>query len=358
MADRTDATSRLPSREELLDLPKVELHVHIEGSIRPETLLKLAQRHGRALPADSVEGLREGLYRFTDFEHFIRTYVLVSSCVRTAEDVELVAYEFALGQAEHNVVYTEATWTALTLKNGGQTIEGQGIPWDEQRDALASGFARAREETGAEVRLVLDICRDFPEAWGEENLAWTLEGHKSGLVAAMGLSGREGVVPVARHRAVFAAAKAAGVPVTSHAGENEGPASIREVLEDSFADRIGHGVRCVEDVRLVRELAERRTPLEVCPTSNVALGVYPSLEKHSLPFLLDAGLVVTINSDDPPMFGTTITDELYRVSQTFGLDKDALYSLSMNAANAAFVSDERRQELRDILRENWYSDGG
>lgn len=165
----------------------------------------------------------------------------------------------------------------------------------------------------------------------------------------------EGQDPISVHAPVFAEARRQGLPISAHAGETKGPESIREALEFANPDRIGHGVRCVEDVKLVRELAERRIPLEVCPTSNVALGVFPSLEKHTLPYLLEAGLNVSINSDDPPMFGTTLTDELFRVSQTFGLDQDALYSLTLNAANAAFVSDERKDELRAILRENYFS---
>ncbi len=350
MADRTEATpspaAPLPTREEILDLPKIELHVHLEGSIRPATVLALAEANGIALPARTLSEL-EAFFTFRDFPHFVEVYVAVSKCVRRPEDLRRVAYDFATGQADQNVLYTEVTYTALTIE------EHAGIPWSEQRDALAEGFARAREETGAEVRLILDVCRNHPVAWGERNLEWTLDGHARGLVAALGLSGQEGEFPVAPHAPVFAEARRRGVPIAAHAGETRGAESVRETLEFAVPDRIGHGVRCVEDVRLVRELVERRIPLEVCPTSNVRLGVFPSLEGHTLPYLLDAGLLVTINSDDPPMFGTTLTDELHRASGTFGLDRDALYSLTLNAANAAFVADERRQELRDVVRENF-----
>lgn len=343
-----ERSSKLPSREEIFDLPKIELHVHLEGSIRPETVLALAQSNGVELPAKSLPELQE-FFKFRDFPHFVDVYVAVSKCIRKPEDLRRIAYDFAIGQADQNVLYTEVHYTALTIE------KLSGIPWDEQRDAISEGLRAAQEETGTETRLILDIVRGVPVADAERKLEWVLDGHKRGLVAAFGLSGKEGESPVQTYAELYAEAKRQGVPVTAHAGETKGPESIREALEFTGADRIGHGVRCVEDVKLTRELAEKRIPLEVCPTSNVALGVFSSLEKHTLPYLLDAGLLVTINSDDPPMFGTTLTDELYRVSQQFGLDRDALYSLTLNAANVAFVSDERREELRAILRENYFS---
>ncbi|RYG81773.1 hypothetical protein EON77_07530, partial [bacterium] len=195
------------------------------------------------------------------------------------EDLRRVAYDFAIGQAEQNVLYTEVHYTALTIEHHC------GIPWPEQRDAIAAGFAAAQEETGTETRLILDIVRGVTVPMGERNLEWALDGHRTGLVAAMGLSGMEGQDPISAHAPVFAEARRQGLPISAHAGETKGPESIREALEFANPNRIGHGVRCVEDVKLVRELAERRIPLEVCPTSNVALGVFPSLEKHTLPYL-------------------------------------------------------------------------
>ena len=350
MADRPSQERKgLPSREEIYDLPKIELHVHLEGSICPATVLALAESNGIELPAKSLPELEE-FFKFRDFPHFVDVYVAVSRCIRKPEDLRRIAYDFALGQADQNVLYTEVHYTALTVE------KLCGIPWSEQRDAIAQGFLAAQEETGTETRLILDIVRGVPVEAAERNLEWVLDGHKRGLVAAMGLSGKEGEDPVAPYAPIYAEAKRQAVPVSAHAGETKGPESIREAMEFALPDRIGHGVRCVEDVKLTRELAEKRIPLEVCPTSNVALGVFSSLEKHTLPYLLDAGLLVTINSDDPPMFGTTLTDELYRVSQQFGLDRDALYSLTLNAANVAFVGEERREELRAILRENYFDD--
>ncbi|MER3497075.1 MAG: hypothetical protein C4320_10190 [Armatimonadota bacterium] len=171
-----------PARAVILDLPKIELHVHLEGSTKPETLLRLAERNRiENLPRTLPEF--EEFYRFTDFSHFVRVYVAVTRCMKEAEDLRDLAYDFAIGQAEQNVIYTEATYTALTVE------QECGIPWDEQRDALTAGLSEAREETGAEVRLILDTCRNFDPVRSARNLEWVRQG---GIVAGMGLSGVEG----------------------------------------------------------------------------------------------------------------------------------------------------------------------
>lgn len=323
-------------------MPKVELHVHLEGSIRPETLLKLAQRHGVALPADSVEGLRNW-YVFRDFPHFEEVYVTLTGCVRTVEDLELVMREFLEGQKAQNVLHSEVTYTASTVERVA------GIPWPEQHAALLRAIRWGETELGITCGLILDIVRGDSVERGLEVAEWatTSEG-----VVALGLAGQEslGTLPYAP---CVALAQERGLPFVPHAGETTGPETIRECLRIGDVRRIGHGVRAVEDARLVADLRDRGVPLEVCPTSNVALGVVPSLAEHPLPQLLDEGVTVTINSDDPPMFGTTLSDEFARCAETFDLDADILYTLTMNAVNAALVSDARRAELRSAVREGF-----
>lgn len=327
------------------EMPKVELHVHLEGSIRPETVLKLAQRHGIELPATDLEGLREW-YTFRDFPHFVQVYVAVSKCVRTAEDVELIAREFLEGQAAQNVLHSEVTYTASTIERYN------GIPWEDQLAALRRAIAYGEQELGTSMRLILDIVRDENTPERAMQVAEWAVGARD-VVCALGLAGIERAVPAAQYQAAFDYAHANGLPVVPHAGETVGADSVREVLEVCDPVRIGHGVRAIEDRSVVDVLRDKRIPLEVCPTSNVRLGVYPSLEAHSLPRLLDEGLVVTINSDDPPMFGTTITDELYRVAETFDLDEDILWTLTLNAANAALLPEEQKRALIQRLRDDW-----
>ena len=322
-------------------MPKVELHVHLEGSIRPETVLKLAERNGVALPADTVEGLR-AWYAFRDFPHFVEVYVAVTKCVRTPDDLELIMREFLEGQRAENVLHSEVTYTA-------STVETQcGIPWPDQHAALLRGIAHG-ETLGVTCGLILDIVRGDPVERAMEVAQWATTGEG---VVALGLAGEErlGTRPYAP---AVALAAERGLPWVPHAGETTGPETIRECLAIGSPRRVGHGVRAVEDARLVAELRDRGIPLEVCPTSNVALGVVPSLAEHPLPRLMDEGVAVTVNSDDPPMFGTTLSDEFARCGETFEFDADIFYSLTMNAVNAALVSDARRAELRTAVREGF-----
>lgn len=326
-------------------MPKVELHVHLEGSIRPDTILKLSERHGVPLPTNTLEGMKEW-YRFRNFTHFVEIYVAVSKCIKTPDDIELIAREFIDGQAAQNVLHSEATFSATTLEMHNK------IPWADQHAALKRAIAYGRDTHGITVNFVLDIVRGDPAERGLELAGWAVDAFGDG-VCALGLSGIEGICEASRYASAFALAHAAGMPIVPHAGETCGAASVAEVLEYTMPVRIGHGVRCLEDPKVVEILREKRIPLEVNPTSNVCLGVFPSLEQHNLPKLLDEDLYVTINSDDPPMFGTTITDEFHRCANTFGFSEDILWSLCLNAANAALLPPEEKTALIQRMRDGW-----
>ena len=318
-------------------MPKVELHVHLEGSIRPETLLQLARRNDVTLPCDSLDGLREW-YRFTDFPHFVDIYVAITKCLRTTADIELIAREFLQGQAEQNIVHSEVTYTAYTV------FEHCGIPFEDQIAAINRARAWAERELGVTMALVLDIAREETPAEGMITARWAVEAFGRG-VDAFGLGGYEVGHPPEKHVEAFAYTRAHGLPSVPHAGETEGPASIWGALRALEARRIGHGVRCLEDPALVAYLREAQIPLEVCPTSNVCLGVAPSLAEHPLPKLLAEGLYVTINSDDPPLFSTTLTEEYLRCAGAFGFDAATLRQFSLNAVRASLLSAARKAEL-------------
>jgi adenosine deaminase len=326
----------MPSREELLRMPKVELHVHLEGSIRPETLLKLAKRHNASLPADDVFGLREW-YRFRDFPHFVEVYVAISKCLRTPEDLELVAREFLEGQAEQNILHTEATFTASTIE------KHVGIPVGDQMEALQSAMRYGRESLGVTMSLILDIVRGDPIERARQVAEWCLEYRDRG-VCALGLAGEEHL-GTKEYAPVFEFAKKEGLPVVTHAGETCGAEVVAECLIFAHACRIGHGVRCLEDAAVVNELRERQVPIEVCPSSNVCLGVFPSWEAHPLNRLLEEGLYVTLNSDDPPMFDTSLTDEYSRACATFGLNMDDCKTMVERAARASLLPETEKQTL-------------
>jgi adenosine deaminase len=318
-------------------MPKVELHVHLEGSIRPETVLKLAKRNGVTLPADTVEGLHDW-YHFRDFPHFVEVYLTVSNCIKTPDDLELITREFLEGQAAQNILHTEVTFTAAT-------IEAQnGIPWVAQLEALQRGIEYGISELGVSCAFIIDVVRGVPPARALKIAEWAVEGHGAG-VCALGVSGEEGKYSLAPYADAFNFARAHGLPIVPHAGETCGPSAIWEALEYCEPVRIGHGVRCLEDPALVAVLLEKRIPLEVNPSSNVCLNVFPSLAAHALPRLIEADLEVTINSDDPPMFDTTLSDEFYRCATTFSWDEARLQELCECAANVALLPAGEREEL-------------
>lgn len=325
-------------------LPKVELHVHLEGSIRPETVLQLAARNGIELPAKTLPELKNW-FQFRDFPHFVEVYVQVSKCIRTPEDIEFVAREFVDGQAMQNVLYTEATYTASTLKKYA------GIAWEDQLAALQRARTYAQDRYGMGLNFIIDLVRGDDPAIGEEILDWVSAALGNGVVA-MGLTGEERL-GCRQYAAIFERAAHAGVPVVTHTGETMGADSIREAWEVTRCRRIAHGVRCLEDPALVAALRDQQVPLDVCPSSNVCLGVVPSLADHPLPDLLAEGLVVTVNSDDPPMFSTTLSRELEYAGDLFDQPLDPLYSLTLNAARSALISEGDRATLIARLRDGF-----
>jgi aminodeoxyfutalosine deaminase len=323
-------------RDFVAAMPKVELHVHLEGSIRPATLLTLAQRNGVSLPAEDLQTLR-AFYRFTDFDHFIQVYVLVSSCLKTPADFSLIAYEFGADMARQNIRYAEVTFSPYT------NVALTGLPFDEILAGLNDGRARAAEEFGVEFAWVLDIVRDNPES-SHQVATWAVDSAGQGVVA-LGLGGTERGHPPEWFTAAFALAREAGLHSVPHAGEIAGPESIWGALRALGAERLGHGVRCTQDPDLVAYLAEHQVPLEVCPTSNLCLGVYPTYAQHPFPELWEQGLYLTVNSDDPPMFNTDLIGEYTALTEHMGFDAAALEILSLNALRASFLPARQRLEL-------------
>lgn len=326
--------------EFLLRMPKVELHVHLEGSIPPASLLELARKHRLDLP-DSLTGLEEW-FRFRDFEHFVQIYVTICRCLKAPEDFQRLIDAVAAEQARQNVVYTEVHFTVGTHLMLGHSAS-------ELRDAIAEALVDSERRHGVRLRLITDVVRNVPFKWADRTLEWALEMQGRGVVA-LGLSGFEathGNEPFVDH---FRAAAAAGLRRVAHAGEHAGPVSIRSVRELCGAERLGHGVRAVEDPELLAELAAEGVPFEVCPTSNVRLGVVPDLASHPIERLRAAGAVVTVNSDDPPLFATTLTDEYRRLADTFGYDAETCAALSLAALHASFLSADEKAERERAFR--------
>jgi aminodeoxyfutalosine deaminase len=321
--------------------PKAELHVHLEGAIRPATALELARRNGVELPFDDVAGF-ERLLEYRDFADFISVIRAVSGTPRTVDEYERIVYELGEEMARQQIRYAEVTTSP-------SVHELRGVPLDVYFAGLQAGRARARAEFGVEIAWIIDIVRAWSDpsrttAMAEYTTAAAIAWKDDGAVA-LGLAGPEEGAPPEPFAPWFERARAAGLRSVPHAGEHAGPASIRGALTALAADRIAHGVLAIEDPSLVAELVARQVPLDVAPTSNVRLGVYPDYASHPLPELLTAGATITINSDDPPLFGTTLTDELLLLATRFGLDVQAIDALILNAVRHSFQPAEQRRAM-------------
>lgn len=319
--------------------PKAELHVHLEGSIAPATLLMLAKRHRVDLPADTEEGLRNW-YRFRDFHHFIEVYVGITKCLRTVEDFELIVYEFGADMARQNIQYAEVTFSPSTH------LWINGVDQDVWFTGLTEGRRRVKASFGCEINWIFDLVRnDYPElARFDYTTGVAIEGRNDGVVA-LGLGGLEEGYPPAPFAPWFDRARAAALHSAPHAGEHAGPESIWSAIEDLGAERIGHGVRAIEDPKLVDYLAEHRILLEISPTSNISLGLYPDAASHPLKALHEAGVTLTVNSDDPPLFNTTLTDEACLLVDPWGFSREAIDEILLNGVRFSFLPEAQQRSM-------------
>lgn len=321
-------------------MPKVELHVHLEGAIRPATLLALASRRRSDLPATDAAGLRRWM-RFRDFEEFVHVYLVCSGCLWDPTDFQRLVLEFMEDQAARNVRYSEAHFTIASHLSRG--INGR-----EVGEAMAEAIADGEARHGVKLRLITDVVRNLGPGAADQTLEWALSQSQKSVVA-LGLSGFESFAnePFREH---FEVAASEGLGRVAHAGEHEGPWSIRSVLEVCSPQRLGHGVRATEDPELVEQLAAARLPLEICPTSNLRLGLYQDLSGHPFERLRAAGVEVTVNSDDPLFFDTDLTRELAALARVFGYGARDLGELSLTAVRHSFLPPEEGASLAEQMR--------
>jgi adenosine deaminase len=318
-------------------LPKAELHVHHVGSASPQTVAQLAERHAGSTSVPSDPALLAEYFTFTDFRHFIKVYLSVVDLIRDAEDIWTLTYDIAGDLARQNVRYAE-----LTLTPYSSIIRG--IPAEAFCEAVEDARARAAVDFGTRLSWCFDIPGEAGLAAADVTLQTALTIRPDGLVS-FGLGGPEIGVPRTQFAEHFAAARAAGLHSVPHAGESTGPETIWDAIEYLGAERIGHGIAAAKDERLMTRLREDNIVLEVCPTSNVCTRSVPSLAEHPLPVLIANGVPVTINSDDPPMFSTTINKEYAVAAQLLDLDESALAELSRTAVRASFMDDPAKTLL-------------
>ncbi len=321
-------------------LPKVELHVHLEGTATPELIMRLAERNGLRLPGRMLN--EHGRFHYTDFSDFLRTYDLAASVIRTSVDYRDITYEYLRDCARDGALYVELTASPDHAALVGLTDQ-------EHLDGIAQGIDDARRDHGIEGRILISAVRNF----GLEQ-ALRVARHAAELpheyVVGFSMAGEEVDHPVDLFADAYRIAAAAGLGCTVHAGEWCGPESVRAALTLPVT-RIDHGVRASEAPELVAELAERGTVLNTCPTSNVVLGVYPSFEAHPLPRLRDAGVRLTLGSDDPPYFGATLAGEYAVCADHFGFSDEQLIEITRTGIDAAFCDERLKAQLRDRAAE-------
>jgi aminodeoxyfutalosine deaminase len=319
-------------------LPKVELHVHLIGSASVPTVLELARRHPGSTVPTTEEELRR-FYTFRDFPHFAQVYRAVNALVREPEDVATLVLGLARDLAPQGARYAE-----LQVTPYAHHIVG--MPMREVTQALDLAAARSLAEHGVEMAYIFDIPGEYGEEAAKVTVEHALQEPPAALVG-FGIGGIEQERPKYRdaYRSAFSAARAAGLHSVPHGGEMSGPETIWEVIEGYGAERIGHGISCLADPRLVAHLRDTQLPLDVCPTSNVCTGQVADLAGHPLPRMLEEGLYVTLNSDDPPMFATTLADEYRAAARAFGFGKPELAQLARNGVRASYLAEERKQAL-------------
>ncbi|MFI5892761.1 adenosine deaminase [Actinoplanes sp. NPDC051513] len=318
-------------------LPKAELHVHHVGSASPRIVAELAARHEGRSPVPADPAALADYFAFRDFAHFIEVYLTVVDLIRDDEDVRTLTYEVARELARQQVRYAELTITPYSSVKRGIAAKAFCEAIEDARRCAAKDF-------GIELRWCFDIPGEAGLPAAEETLRIALDERPDGLIS-FGLGGPEIGVPRPQFKPFFDQARAAGLHSAPHAGETTGPATVWSAIRDLGAERIGHGISAVGDPQLVAYLADNRIPLEISPTSNVRTRAVPSIEEHPLATLVGAGVRVSINSDDPPMFGTTLEEEYAVAARLLDLDEDGVAGLARGAVEQSFLAPAGKEAL-------------
>lgn len=326
----------------IASLPKAELHLHIEGTFEPELIFKMADRNKVKLPYDSVESLRKA-YQFTDLQSFLDLYYVCMNVLRTEEDFAELANAYFQKASKQNVVHAEIFFDP-------QAHTQRGVPFRTVIDGLWAAVKDSKKNFGITSKMIMCFLRDLSAESAMETLDQAIPFGER--IVAVGLDSAERGNPPSKFADVFAKARAAGFEATAHAGE-EGPAEyVWEALNILKVKRIDHGVRSMEDAKLVQHLVESATPLTVCPLSNIKLRVFDQMTDHNIKQMLDVGLKATINSDDPAYFGGYIGENFRSISEALDLKQADLQTLAVNSINASFLSPSERQEYLALFANN------
>jgi adenosine deaminase len=329
-------------------MPKVELHLHLEGAIPPEILLAQIHRKGSEPAIRTIEDLRKRL-TCTDFENFIDIWIWKNTFIKEEKDFEAIAYGVLAGLSRQNVKYVEAFY-------GPGDYHRHGLAVEAITESIIRGKARAERDFGIRCQLIVDLIRDHGPEIGLRRLDEVTPFLGQGVVG-IGIGGSEQLFPALPYAEVFREARRRGFRLTAHAGEVAGADSIRSAVQHLGVDRIGHGLRAYEDPGVVAMLRDRRIPLEMCVISNVKTGVCRSIEDHPIKDYFKQGLMVTVNSDDPTMFNATLTDEYLALARNLGFTLEEIRQVALNGIEASFLSADDKAALKATFEREWVASG-
>lgn len=334
----------MKSKEFIKKMPKTELHLHLEGAIPVDFLFKLIKRDRSNPSIKTPDDLKE-VFKYKDFDHFIITWGWKNSFIKKEEDFLEIAYEVLKKLSDQNVKYAEAFYSPGDFMNKGLTVQGI-------TEYLIEGKEKARRDFNIKCNLIIDLIRDHGPEEGMKRLDEVTPYLGKGVIG-IGIGGSEGFFPPEPYEAVYKEAKKRGFRLTAHGGEAAGPESVWGAINKLGVERIGHGVRAIEDTKLIKYLKEKQIPLEVCPVSNIKTGIYKSIEEHPIKEFFREGLMVTVNSDDPEMFNTSITEEYLILAEELAFSPDDIKKLSFNSIEASFLEEKDKELMKKDFEREW-----
>ena len=335
---------QFPNADFIRHMPKVELHLHLEGAFTFEYLLGLIRKYEPDSEIDSVEQLRKR-FQYKDFPEFIRIWLWKNQYFREPEDFKQLVYTTLKNLADQQCYYVEAFYSPWDFRMND-------ISASTITEAMITGAEEAERDFGIRCRLIADLIRDLGWETAGDRLD-EITPYLGDRLIGIGLGGSEQDYPADGFREVYREAKSRGFRVVAHAGEAEGPDSVRMAIDELHVERIGHGVRATEDPELVSYLVKTQLPLEVCITSNIKTGIYRSIEEHPVRQLFEQGVRITINSDDPAMFGTTLTNEFLILQKFYEFSYSEIKQLSLNAVESSFMPESEKENLRKKIWIYW-----
>ena len=329
--------------ETIKQLPKIEQHVHIVGSVQPETLLWLNKQNEKSLPYETLDDLKD-FYAYTDFPHFLNVYSMVNGLITHEKHYETITYEMLENEHKCNVKHVECIFSAYDHMH-------RGLDFKTMVDNINKGINHAKRDFGISCNIRIDVVRDYGSAIAMMLLD-EISSHGDNIVA-IDTGGMEDGIRPKTYSKVYEKARDMGLHLVAHQGETAGTDYVWECIDSLYPERIGHGVAATKDPRLLHEIAERGISIEACPMSNLRTGAVPSIKEHPIRRFIEAGISVSVNTDDPPMFGTDMNTEYLTLHRELGFAVDELYKIGLDSVETSFIDESEKKRLRQVFAKEY-----